>query len=127
MFNSWGYSLLAHPLPNQVPEAPPLFSSLGYGRPQPTPYSAPQPATISVDWAIDPALPRKNRTTYLLLGVLLGALGAHSFYAGSKKKGFVQLGITVLSFGFAGLMVWIWAVIDIFTITTDNDGVPFRN
>jgi TM2 domain-containing membrane protein YozV len=104
-----------------------LFSSLGYGRPQTVSYPVPQPVSVPTDWAIDPALPRKNRTTFLLLGVLLGAFGAHSFYAGSNKKGFVQLGITVLSLGLAGLMVWIWAVIDICTITTDNDGIPFRN
>jgi TM2 domain-containing membrane protein YozV len=111
----------------ELPEAPPLFSSLGYGPPQPTPYPAPRPASIPINWAVDPELPRKNRTTFLLLGVLLGAFGVHSFYAGSIKKGFVQLGITVLTFGFAGLMVWIWAIIDICTIATDNDGIPFRN
>jgi TM2 domain-containing membrane protein YozV len=110
----------------ELPEAAPLFSSLGYGRPQPVPYPAPQPMPQPSRW-LDPALPAKNRTTFLLLGILFGALGAHSFYAGSTKKGFVQLGITVLSLGFAGLMVWIWAVIDICTITTDNDGIPFRN
>jgi TM2 domain-containing membrane protein YozV len=62
-----------------------------------------------------------------VLGIMLGMFGAHSFYAGSRKKGFLQLGITVLSLGFAGLMVWIWAVIDICTISTDNDGISFRN
>ena len=59
--------------------------------------------------------------------MLLGAFGAHSFYAGSTKKGLLQLGITVLTLGMAGVMVWIWAVIDICTISTDNDGIPFRN
>jgi len=127
MFNSWGYSLLTHPLPNPEPEAAPLFSSLGYGPPRAIPSPVPRPASMTADWALDPALPRKNRVTYMLLGVMLGALGAHSFYAGSMKKGFVQLGITLLSFGLAGLMVWIWAIIDICTITTDNDGIPFRN
>lgn len=125
--NLAGFPFLTRPLPNQGPDAPPLFSSLGYGRPQPTPYPAPQARAFPIDYVVDPRLPRKNRTTYLLLGVFLGALGAHSFYAGSTKKGFVQLGITVLSFGFAGLMVWIWAIIDICTIATDKDGVPFRN
>jgi TM2 domain-containing membrane protein YozV len=127
MFNSWGYSLLAHPLPDQEIERPPLFSSLGYGRQQPTPYSAPTRVTGTDGFAPDPSLPAKNRTVFLLLGVLLGAFGAHSFYAGSMKKGFLQLGITVLTFGFAGLMVWIWAVIDICTINKDINGIPFRN
>ena len=127
MFNSWGYSLLAHPLPNPEPGAAPLFSSLGYGPPRAIPSPALRPGYIPTSWAVDPALPQKNRITYMLLGVLLGALGAHSFYAGTMKKGFVQLGITLLSLGFAGLMVWIWAIIDICTISTDNDGIPFRN
>lgn len=127
MFNSWGYSLLAHPLPDRETERPPLFSSLGYGRPQATPYPAPTRLTMPPGSALDPSRPARNRTVFLLLGVLFGAFGAHSFYAGSTKKGFLQLGITMLTFGFAGLMVWIWAVIDICTITTDNDGIPFRN
>jgi TM2 domain-containing membrane protein YozV len=125
MFNSFGYSLLAHPLPDQEIERPPLFSSLGYGRPQSTP--APTRLANLDRIAMDSSLPAKNRTVFLLLGVLFGAFGAHSFYAGAKKKGFLQLGITLLTFGFAGLMVWIWAVIDICTINTDNNGIPFRN
>lgn len=121
MFNSWGYSLLAHPLPDQELQRAPLFSSLGYGPSQPVAYQAPQPRLI------DPTLPAKNRTAFLVLGVLLGAFGAHSFYAGSTKKGLIQLAITVLTLGMAGVMVWVWAVIDICTITTDHDGIPFSN
>jgi TM2 domain-containing membrane protein YozV len=107
-------------------EAPPLFSSLGYGVPRRTPRPV-QPVLQPNPWAFDTRVSTRNRTTFLLLGVLLGAFGAHSFYAGSTKKGFLQLAITLLTFGFAGLMVWIWAVIDICTISTDNDGIPFRN
>jgi TM2 domain-containing membrane protein YozV len=124
MFNSWGYSLLAHPLPETEAQAPPLFSSLGYVRAQSVPYPAPTPLPVRLP---DPSAPTKSRTTFLLLGVLLGGFGAHSFYAGSTKKGFLQLAITLLTFGFAGLMVWIWAVIDICTISTDSNGIPFRN
>jgi len=127
MFDSWGYNLLAHPLPGQEPQAPPLFSSLGYGRPTPVPYPVPTQAPLPTVWAIDPRVPAKNRTVFLLLGILFGAFGAHSFYAGSTRKGCLQLGITLLTLGLAGLMVWIWAFIDICTITTDNDGIPFRN
>jgi TM2 domain-containing membrane protein YozV len=104
-----------------------MFSSLGYGNPNPPRFIAPPPLNFANDWAIDPRLPRKNRTAFLVLGLLLGAFGAHSFYAGSTKKGLVQLAITVLTLGMAGVMVWIWAVIDICTITTDHDGIPFSN
>lgn len=119
------------PLVNAPPEplifTAPLFSSAGYNvpvRPQPAPRAS---IAIADPFLSEPSADARNRTTFLLLGVLLGALGGHSFYAGYTKKGFLQLGITVLTFGFGGLMVWIWAVIDICTITTDGDGLPFRN
>ncbi len=69
----------------------------------------------------------KSRTTFILLGALLGAFGAHSFYAGYKKKGFIQLALTVLTLGFASPMTWVWAVIDICTINQDPWGVQFES
>lgn len=68
----------------------------------------------------------RSRTTFILLGALLGAFGAHSFYARDKKKGAIQLVITVLSLGLAGPMVWVWAVIDVCTINQDSLGVQFE-
>jgi len=69
----------------------------------------------------------KSRTTFILLGALLGAFGAHNFYAGYTKKGVWQLVITVVSFGFASPMSWIWAIIDICTVNQDNQGVQFES
>lgn len=113
--------------PAQSLPSPPLFSSIGYVPRQPLPHLASivAPAT-SVPHGIG-AVSTKSRTTFLLLGVLLGGFGAHSFYAGSTKKGFIQLGITAFTLGFAGLMVWIWAIIDVCTITTDHEGLLLRN
>jgi TM2 domain-containing membrane protein YozV len=77
--------------------------------------------------AAPPAPPKhRSRTTFIMLGALLGALGAHSFYAGYTKKGVAQLAITLVTLGFAGPMVWVWAVIDICTINQDRDGVQFE-
>jgi hypothetical protein len=73
-----------------------------------------------------PAPQHKSRTTFIFLGALLGAFGAHSFYAGYKKKGAIQLAITLLSVGFAGPMVWVWAAIDICTINQDHLGIQFE-
>ena len=104
----------------------PMFGSTGYNAgawPQP----AMQPRVAVQPHLLDSGTQRRSRTTFLLLGVLLGAFGAHSFYGGYGKKGMIQLLITLLTLGFGGLMVWIWAVIDICTITTDGEGVPFRN
>lgn len=74
-----------------------------------------------------PAQEPKSRTTYILLGALLGAFGAHSFYAGYHKKGGLQLAITILTLGFASPMSWMWAVIDICTINQDSLGVQFES
>jgi TM2 domain-containing membrane protein YozV len=69
----------------------------------------------------------KNKMTFVMLGVLLGALGAHSFYAGFKKKGLAQLGITVLTMGYGAPMSWIWAIIDVLTIENDSQGIQFKS
>jgi len=70
--------------------------------------------------------PRK-RTNYIVLGALLGAFGAHNFYAGYHKKAGLQLGITLLTLGFGSPMSWLWAVIDICTIDRDARGAQFES
>ncbi|MGA8499992.1 MAG: RING finger protein [Candidatus Sulfotelmatobacter sp.] len=69
----------------------------------------------------------KNRTSFIILGALLGAFGAHNFYAGYHKKAGIQLAITVLTLGFGSPMSWMWAVIDICTIDRDGRGVQFES
>jgi TM2 domain-containing membrane protein YozV len=71
--------------------------------------------------------PPKNRTSYIILGALLGAFGAHNFYAGYHKKAGIQLAVTVLTLGFGSPMSWVWAVIDICTIDRDGRGVQFES
>jgi TM2 domain-containing membrane protein YozV len=75
----------------------------------------------------EPVHEPKNRTTFIILGALLGALGAHNFYAGYHKKGGIQLAITLLTLGFGSPMSWMWAVIDICTINCDSRGVQFES
>ncbi|HEY1678714.1 MAG TPA: NINE protein [Candidatus Sulfotelmatobacter sp.] len=69
----------------------------------------------------------RNRMTFILLGALLGAFGAHNFYAGYVKKGWIQLAITLLTLGFASPMSWMWAVIDICTVNNDAHGVQLES
>jgi len=69
----------------------------------------------------------KNRTSFIMLGALLGAFGAHNFYAGYNKKAAIQLSITVLTLGFGSPMSWMWAVIDICTVDRDVRGVKFES
>jgi TM2 domain-containing membrane protein YozV len=68
----------------------------------------------------------KNRTTFIVLGALLGAFGAHNFYAGYHKRALMQLAITLATFGFGTPMSWIWAIIDICTINRDKRGIQFE-
>ena len=81
--------------------------------------------TVSAEPA--PAPEPKSRTTFIVLGALLGAIGAHNFYAGYTKKAIAQLAITVATLGFGSPMSWIWAIIDICTINQDRHGVQFES
>jgi hypothetical protein len=65
--------------------------------------------------------------TFIILGVLLGAFGAHNFYAGYTKKASIQLCITLASVGLASPMSWVWAVIDVSTVDADAQGIRFRS
>lgn len=46
----------------------------------------------------------KTRMTAGLLGLFLGPFGIHSFYLGDKKKGLMQIVITMCSSGAAGIV-----------------------
>jgi len=69
----------------------------------------------------------KNRMGFMILGALLGPLGAHNWYAGYYKKAAAQLAITVLTLGFGTPMSWIWAIIDICTVDRDHSGIQFSS
>ena len=81
--------------------------------------SSPQP--------IYPHFMPKSRLAYILLALFLGCFGIHNFYAGYKGKGLIQLLITAISFGWLSVVSWIWAIIDIITVTRDKNGVPFTS
>lgn len=69
----------------------------------------------------------KDRTIFIVAGALLGAFGAHNFYAGYYKKAIAQLAITVVTLGFGSPMSWIWAIIDICTVNHDARGIQFES
>lgn len=66
-------------------------------------------------------LPPKRLVTYRMLALFLGGLGIHSFYAGDVVKGVIQLLL-----GWTGIS-GIWALIDIFKVTTDAYGRPMED
>lgn len=74
---------------------------------------------------IPPATPLsdKHRSTYLVLGVCLGGLGVHNFYAGYIGRGIAQMILTctcILALG-----SYIWALIEVCTIDRDYNGKIF--
>ena len=71
--------------------------------------------------------PQKSKVAFVLLGIFLGTLGIHNFYAGYTGKGVAQLLITVLTLGYRGIVSWIWAIVEVCTVTQDSMGVPFAN
>lgn len=94
-------------------------------RPAPVTPISPVAAPAYVDFTPHPDA--KHQHTFILLGSFLGMFGAHNFYAGYKRKAFIQLGITVLTLGFAIPMTWVWAIIDVCTIEDDSNGIKFRS
>jgi TM2 domain-containing membrane protein YozV len=61
------------------------------------------------------------RFVYILAGIILGFLGVHSFIAGYTKKGIIHLVLGVLM----SPISFVWAIIDVCTVTKDARGVAF--
>lgn len=66
----------------------------------------------------------KSKTTFILLGIFLGSLGVHDFYAGYNGKGTAHLLISVLSVFTLAIASQIWAWIEIATVKEDSQGIP---
>ncbi len=86
--------------------------------------SEPQPTVNNI--ALTATQP-KERTVYILLGIFLGWLGIHNFYAGYSGRGFSQLLITLLIgwLIFPLLVLTIWNIVEVCTTTKDAKGFPF--
>jgi TM2 domain-containing membrane protein YozV len=66
----------------------------------------------------------KSRGVYIILALFFGFLGVHNFYAGNLGRGLVQL-LTVLILGWfviGFVIVFIWVLIECFTVTHDAAG-----
>ena len=113
-----GLSQAAAAAPAQVPSAV-------LNPPQP---AVPAPHASAVPYA--PAAPvyastHKSRTSYIVLGIFLGSLGIHNFYAGYTGRAVGQLCLTVLTLGYLGIVSWIWAIIEICIVEKDSTGLRF--
>ena len=73
---------------------------------------------------VQPLPSTKSRGTYIILGLFLGGLGIHNFYAGRYAPGAIQL-IIMLALGWFGIgivIVGIWVLCELFAITEDGEG-----
>jgi TM2 domain-containing membrane protein YozV len=67
-----------------------------------------------------------RRGTYIILGLFLGCLGVHNFYAGYHGRGAAQL-ITTLLLGWVVvgfIITGIWALVEVISVTRDARGNP---
>jgi TM2 domain-containing membrane protein YozV len=79
-----------------------------------------------VGYPVQQMVSPKSRVAFVLLGLFLGCLGVHNFYAGYTGKGVAQLLITIFLgwvFGLGILITGIWALIEIIAVSTDVNGM----
>jgi TM2 domain-containing membrane protein YozV len=110
---------------SEPPPPPPLIGGTGVA---PPPQAGPGPQTTQTPTSLAYyySAPRpKTRVIFVLLGIFLGALGIHNFYAGYVKKGTIQLCVTLLTCFYAGLLSWVWAIIEICMVNKDAEGTQF--
>jgi TM2 domain-containing membrane protein YozV len=106
-----GLSQAAATAPAQAPAA---ASSPLQSAPPAYPYAAPVYGST-----------HKSRTSYIVLGIFLGALGVHNFYAGYTARAVGQLCLTVLTLGYLAVVSWIWAIVEICIVEKDSAGLRF--
>lgn len=68
----------------------------------------------------------KKRSTFVLLGIFFGLVGAHNFYAGYTARAVTQLVLTLLLFFFTAPFVFLWNIIECCVVKKDVKGLPFR-
>jgi TM2 domain-containing membrane protein YozV len=68
----------------------------------------------------------KSRATYIVLGIIFGALGVHNFYAGYTGRAVAQLCLSVLTLFYLGVISWIWAIVEICIVDKDSAGIKFN-
>ena len=93
----------------------------GYG--VPPGYGAP-PGYGPVPGYGPPAYSGKSKVAAGVLALFLGGFGIHNFYLGYTSKGLIQLLGSVLSCGFLGVPIAIWAFIEGILILTARPGEP---
>ena len=112
----------AAPSPGRVAPSPAAAApGINPGYATPPSHSYRQPAHA-------PARSPKSRTSYIVLGVFLGALGVHNFYAGYTARAVGQLCLSIFTLPFMpflAIVSWAWALVDICIVDKDSNGLQF--
>ncbi|CAN5386911.1 hypothetical protein BH10ACI1_BH10ACI1_13460 [soil metagenome] len=114
----------------QQPQPPPQYQQPQYQQPQ---YQQPQyqqPQQVHIyqqqPMMIQPVImaSSKSRVTYILLGIFLGGLGIHNFYAGYGGRGVAQLLLNLFLFWtlVVPAIIGIWVLIEVCTVDRDAMG-----
>lgn len=111
---------------NVIPPGATKCPSCGAPAPAIPATPAPTPQPQSAHGQIPAEYEAKNHTVFVLLGIFLGQLGIHNFYAGYTKKAIIQLVISVVTCGYGCIISWIWAIIDICNVKVDSNNVPMK-
>ena len=64
----------------------------------------------------------KWRFAYVMLALFLGGAGIHNFYIGRWEIASIQLAVTLLSLGTLWFVVFVWVIVETFTIKQDAWG-----
>jgi len=62
-----------------------------------------------------------------VLGIILGAFGVHRFYLGFIGIGLLQVFLTIITFGWAGIWGFIEGILCLTGQMRDADGLPLRD
>lgn len=120
-----GFAAAQMPPPPAVPGAAPPPVASGLGAVPPPMASASHAYSAPYTGYMPPPLVPKSRVRFVLLGVFLGFLGAHNFYAGYNKKAAIQLLLTLLTCFYGAVVSWIWAIVEVCVISEAEDGEKF--
>jgi hypothetical protein len=120
----------------------PASEALGIAAPPPPPPAYPTQPAPQAPWSAPaptapaPAAPPlaaageapKSRVAYILLGLFVGTLGIHNFYAGYTGRAVAQVLITVLLGWWAVVPLFaviVWNLVEIVTVKADASGRSF--
>lgn len=107
---------------------PPPPPNYGAAPPPPPPYGAPPPVYGTAPVPPPPGYEQKSKLVAGLLGIFVGGLGIHNFYLGYTTKGVIQIILSVVTCGLAGIWGFIEGILILVgNINVDANNVPLKD